>query len=230
MDYVIELAFDGPGFVAVPNHVVDMERLSAEALGVLVYLARLAGARSGAVVRVAAVRERFQMGKDRWQRIAGELREVRALTSGFGRSDDGKHIARFLRIGWPSAPVKSARKSVASVSRKTRLSEREVCGPENPAHRAGNPAEVGRVSRLLKEEQTTACAAAASSGEAAAQAGGVLLKKAKPFDLERARVSASCGLSWADPLGVMRKAADFAAFEASVDAENRRAGKAVGYA
>ena len=147
MDYIVELEFDGPGFVAVPNGVVDDARLSAEALAVLVYLARLAGGRGPRIVRVAAICKRFDFGKDKWQRIARELRAVGALSDNFGRTDDGRNIVRSLVVGWP--------KAAQPVSRKTRLTGK-TCEPENPAHTAENPAQVSRKTRLLKEEHTAA--------------------------------------------------------------------------
>ena len=139
MDYIVELEFDGPGFVAVPNGVVDDARLGAEALAVLVYLARLAGGRGPRIVRVAAICKRFDFGKDKWQRIARELRAVGALSDNFGRTDDGRNIVRSLVVGWP--------KPVQPVSRKTRLTGK-TCEPENPAHTAENPAQVSRKTRL----------------------------------------------------------------------------------
>lgn len=147
MDYIVELDFDGPGFVAVPNGVVDDARLSAEALAVLVYLARLAGGRGPRIVRVAAICKRFGFGKDKWQRIARELRAVGALADNFGRTDDGRNIVRSLVVGWP--------KPVDPESRKIRRTGK-TCEPENPAHTAENPAQVSRKTRLLKEEQTAA--------------------------------------------------------------------------
>ena len=147
MDYIVELEFDGPGFVAVPNGVVDDARLSAEALAVLVYLARLAGGRGPRIVRVAAICKRFDFGKDKWQRIARELRAVGALSDNFGRTDDGRNIVRSLVVGWP--------KPAQPVSRKTRRTGK-TCEPENPAHTAENPAQVSRKTRLLKEQHTAA--------------------------------------------------------------------------
>ena len=168
MDYIVELDFDGPGFVAVPNGVVDDERLSAEALAVLVYLARLAGGRGPRIVRVGAICKRFAFGKDKWQRIARELRAVGALSDNFGRSDDGRNIVRSLVVGWP--------KPSQPVSRKTRLTVK-TCEPENPAHTAENPAQVSRKTRLLKEEHT-----AARGGSQAAKpraAGGSQIESAR---------------------------------------------------
>ena len=148
MDYVVELNFEGPGFVAVPNAVVDDARLGADALAVLVYLARLAGGRGARIVRVGAICKRFGLGKDKWQRIARELRAVGALSDNFGRSEDGRNVVRSLVVGWP--------RPAEPVSRKTRLTGVEACERENPAHTAENPAQVSRKTRLLKKEQTAA--------------------------------------------------------------------------
>ena len=129
MDYIVELEFDGPGFVAVPNGVVDDARLGAEALAVLVYLARLAGGRGPRIVRVAAICKRFDFGKDKWQRIARELRAVGALSDNFGRTDDGRNIVRSLVVGWPKPVQPVSRKTRLTgkpVSRKTRLTRRKT--------------------------------------------------------------------------------------------------------
>ena len=148
MDYVVELNFEGPGFVAVPNAVVDDTRLGADALAVLVYLARLAGGRGSRIVRVGAILKRFGFGKDKWQRIARELRAVGALADNFGRSEDGRNVVRSLSVGWPLPVDPVGRKpgshGLAPVGRETRLTA------------AKNPAEVSRKTRLLKKEQTAA--------------------------------------------------------------------------
>jgi hypothetical protein len=222
MDYVVELDFDGPGFVAVPNAVVDDKRLGPEALGVLVYLARLAGGRGPRVVRVSAICSRFQFGKEKWQRIARELRAAGALSDNFGsRTADGRHIVRSLAVGWPK-PEKPA---VVCPSRavKARVCEpgnpadrRKTCEPGNPADRAGNPAEVGRVSRLLKEEQTEPRAAAAPSGRQAAARGSGGDSAKSDDAVQRAAVSRSLGLPWFDPAsGEWRKAGQEACERAS---------------
>jgi len=190
MDYLIEFDFEGPGFVAVPNRVFDDHRLSMEAVAVLGYLARLAGKRSG-VVRVSAIRKRYRCGKDRWQRIARELRAVGALRDEYARTADGREIVRCLKFGWPP----------------------ETCEPENPAHRAENPAHVSRKTRLLKEEEESACRKAALQQSGAARAASNRLRKmassSRPEgsrdpagEKERApwQVQRSLGLPYRDPV------------------------------
>lgn len=213
----MELEFEGPGFVAVPNSVVDDERLSADALAVLVYLARLSGGRGPRVVRVAAICKRFEWGKDKWQRVARELRAVGALSDNFdGRTPDGRHIVRSLSVGWPKAKPKA--KPVVCEPENPAHRKRRSCEPENPAHRAENPAEVCRKTRLLKKEQTEARADAAfTGGKAAARASGGDVEKdavgkASADAASRSRLAASLGLPVFDPVsgGWLRPAAQAA--------------------
>lgn len=168
MDYLVELDFSGPGFVAVPNEVADLDALGADALGVLVYLARLAGNRGPRIVRVSAILRRFRFGKDKWQRIARELRAVGAMRDVFGRSDDGRSIARAFAVGWPGAatckPENPARTS------------RPVCEPEKPALTAANPAEVGRESPALKKDQNAARGGGTRAAKPPRAASGSVLK------------------------------------------------------
>lgn len=165
MDYVVELDFEGPGFVAVPNSVVDDQEVSADALAVLVYLARLAGGRGSRIVRVSAVRDRFGWGKERWQRVSRELRSVGALVDNFGRSDDGRNVVRSLSVGWPKAKAKRETCGTGKPAHRS-----ATCGTGNPAHRAGNPAQVGRVARPLKREHTKTAAAPAAPHRAKPEA------------------------------------------------------------
>jgi len=151
MDYLIETAFQGPGFVAVPNHVLDDERLSPEAIGVLVWFARKP---AGWIARTSAVRERFNIGKDRWQRIARELRAVGAIRVERVRTASGVISGSRFVICWPDpCPASDA---VSAISRETRLMDHK---PGNPAagkpgsHEPGNPAGVSRKTRLPIKEQ-----------------------------------------------------------------------------
>jgi len=98
MDYIVETDFTGPNFVMVPNAVAQSGRLSAEALGVLVYLASLP---RGFLVRVGCIQSTFQMGKDRWQRIARELREVGAMDVQIVRGPGGRAVGRRVLVRWP---------------------------------------------------------------------------------------------------------------------------------
>ena len=136
MDYQIETEFQGPGFVAVPNHVAN-GTLSSDALGVLVYLASLP---RGFVLRVATVQERFSFGKDKWQRIAKELRDAGAMEVDIIRAAGGRAVGKRVKVKWPANrkpenPALGHRKlekptvgKSAKRSRKTRQS-----APENPA-------------------------------------------------------------------------------------------------
>jgi hypothetical protein len=142
MDYLIETSFQGPGFVAVPNHVLDDERLSPEAIGVLVWFARKP---VGWIARTSAVRERFGIGKDRWQRIARELRAVGAIRVERIRTAAGVICGARFVICWPEPVTASAAGS--SISRETRPVDHK---PGNPA--AGKPAKLSRETRQVVPE------------------------------------------------------------------------------
>jgi len=131
MDYLIETNFAGPNFVMVPNSVAQ-GALSAEALGVLVYLASLP---RGFVARVSVIRERFGIGKEKWQRIARELRGAGAMTVEPVRGPGGKVYGKRTVITWPDA-------SEATEGRETRPSDRK---PGKPT--VGKPAKQGRETR-----------------------------------------------------------------------------------
>ena len=137
VDYIIETDFEGPGFVPVPNAVAQHAALSAEALGVLVYLASLP---RGFVLRVGTVQERFGIGKDKWQRIARELREVGAMDAQPVRGSGGRVVGKRVAVRWP-------RSVVSTESRETRLSDRK---PENPT--VGKPAKRSRKTRQTEPE------------------------------------------------------------------------------
>lgn len=134
MDYIIETNFQGPGFVAVPNAVAQSADLSPEALGVLVYLASLP---RGFVLRVSTVMERFKMGKDRWQRIAREFREVGVMPEKpeIVRGAGGRAVGRRMSVKWPEVMVPTE-------SRETPLSDRKRGNPAD-----GKPAKVGGQTR-----------------------------------------------------------------------------------
>lgn len=140
MDYIVETCFEGPNFVAVPNHVAQNSALSADALGVLVYLGSLP---RGFLARVSSIQARFKIGKDKWQRIARELREAGAMIVEAVRGVGGRVVGKRVRVCWPRPahetesrvsrpsdrkPEKPTVGKSAKVSRKTRQSE-----PENPA-------------------------------------------------------------------------------------------------
>lgn len=135
MDYVIETNFTGPNFVMVPNAVAQSGKLSAEALGVLVYMASLP---RGFLLRVSSVQETFGMGKDKWQRIARELRAVGAMDVQIVRGSGGRAIGRRVAVRWPDF----------TESRKTQLSDRK---PEKPT--VGKPAKQGRKIRQTGPEK-----------------------------------------------------------------------------
>lgn len=219
MDYIIETNFQGSGFVAVPNHVAQNAALSPEALGVLVYFGSLP---RGYLMRVASVLERFAMGKDRWQRIARELRDAGAMTTEIVRGAGGRAVGRRVSVRWPD-PVENTE------SRKIPLSDRK---PEKPA--AGKPAKVSRKIRQsepekpapYKEERKKKGGGAriaavpparspvarpmvgGSGGSAAAERETVSGRPADPW--QRAAIAASLGLQWVHPeSGLAYAASDF---------------------
>ena len=114
MDYIVELEFDGPGFVAVPNGVVDDARLSAEALAVLVIWPGLLVVEGRALCA--------------WPRSASG--SISARTSGSASRASCGRSARFPTISdaQTMAAISCARWSSAGLSGST-------CEPENPAHR-----------------------------------------------------------------------------------------------
>jgi len=200
MDYLIELQFEGPGFVAVPNRVIDDERLSADAIGVLTYLARLAGQRT-AIVRVSAVRKRFRFGKDKWQRIAKELRAVGSISDLFENGPFGQ-VRRSLIIGWPSAAPSAAVENTRGAENPAHgvppVDKSTGRGPDNPAHGAENPAHLSRKTRPLKEHQNSKAARRASKASAArGLAGG---KGHENDDEERSAIARSLGLAYRNPV------------------------------
>lgn len=195
MDYVIETDFQGPGFVAVPNHVLDLPGLSPEAIGVLVWFARQA---RGFIARAAAVQARFDMGKDRWQRIAAELRAVGAIRLVRMRDRHGRLAGGHYVIRWPDAarsPVVLAVPEVGFVHKpgnpaygpqagKTGLRKTRQGGPENPADLSGK-------TRLLTKEEEKDLSAR-SRKRALSAADRSALRALGPLALQRLRAGVGC--------------------------------------
>lgn len=144
-DYVIQTEFEGPGFVAVPNYVAQDVNLTPEALGVLVWLASQP---MGFVCRVAGVRERFGMGKDKWQRIARELRAAGAMRNVRMRSgNSGRMSGSHYIVRWPDPKgggIDLAHEEMGrpSISRKTRPMDHKPGFPSD-----GKPAKGCRKTR-----------------------------------------------------------------------------------
>lgn len=87
----------------VPNHVVKQSGLSADALGVLIFLMSNI---DGYTLTVSEVRERFGMGSDRWQRISKELRAGPSPALGDIYEHKGQRIAqKGLEVFWPEPIV-----------------------------------------------------------------------------------------------------------------------------
>lgn len=139
MDYIVETQFEGPGFVAVPNAVAQLAELSADALGVLVWLASLP---KGFAVRRSTILERFRLGKDKWQRIARDLAAVGALELRKERRAGGQFASRYL-VRWPdpARAVSPEPENPAPVQPE----------PENPPRLGGKSAKTGRETRPSKQ-------------------------------------------------------------------------------
>lgn len=106
----IRIEFQGPGFVAVPNHVAAMvpDRLSVDALGALVRLALLP---SGSDWNVATVLSMLGCGREKWQRLSRELRAIGALFDDVPTDAGGRLLGRVLGLRWPDpVKVKAGRK------------------------------------------------------------------------------------------------------------------------
>lgn len=219
MDYIIETNFQGPGFVAVPNAVAQSADLSPEALGVLVYLASLP---RGFVLRVSSVMERFKMGKDRWQRIAREFRDVGVMPQKpeIVRGAGGRAVGRRVSVRWPEVtastesrenqlsdrkPEKPADGKPAKVSRKTRQSERE-----NPAPYKEQEKEKGRVACQAAPRASASRAPVARPMGGGSGLASVSDEKRPSDPWARAASAAAVGMDWLHPAtGQWRKAADF---------------------
>jgi len=144
MDYMIKTNFTGPNFVQVPNIVAQSTDISPEALGVLVYMASLP---SGFVLRVSTVLERFGIGKDKWQRIARELRDTGCMELEIVRGSGGRAVGRKMLVQWPQ--LDASQKPAPTESRKSPLSvTRSDRKPDLP--KAGKPAKHGGQTRQTR--------------------------------------------------------------------------------
>lgn len=63
-------------YTQVPNHLINDDRVSGDCLAVITYLC---GKPNNWVVSVHDIRRRFNWGKDRWQKVSKELRELNLL-------------------------------------------------------------------------------------------------------------------------------------------------------
>ena len=139
VDYIVETDFQGPGFVAVPNHVAQRRGLAPEALGLLVYLASQP---RGFIVRWSVICDHFGMGKDRWQRIGRDLRAIGAMQVQEVRGAGGRIIGRRVVVRWPDAVASEAG---VTESREIPLSDRK---PEKPA-----PGKSAKVSGQIRKSE-----------------------------------------------------------------------------
>jgi len=128
--YEIHAQFKGPGYVPVPNYVAQSAGISPEALGVLTYLASL---RTGSVVRVCQIMERGLFSRDRWLRIAKELRDCGALVKEPVRGVGGKVIGSRIIADWPTPEAleraEAERRHALAQDRRRKSRDR---GSDNP--------------------------------------------------------------------------------------------------
>lgn len=172
----IRIEFQGPGFVAVPNHVAAMVpgKLSAEALGVLVRLALLP---VGSDWNVSTVLTKCGLGRRAWERVSRELRAVGALFDDAPRGADGTLRGRVLSVRWPAPPVRSARakkpvteQHVLSVSdaQKPKRTKRAFRSSQPVELIEEKPVECAKPAVPLKTKTGEAVAVAPTGGKAAA--------------------------------------------------------------
>jgi len=125
-------------YTQAPNKLINDKRLSAEGLGMLLYL--LSKPHNWKII-TSQLSERFDIGKDKTHKIMRELRECGYSTREFERNENGHIVGQFIVIydepladedaDAPPSPERAAAHEADSfVHRK----------PENPA--AVNPAPV----------------------------------------------------------------------------------------
>lgn len=140
MSVKIRTQFQGPGFVAVPNHVARHPLLSMEAIGVLTWIA---SHRNEVDLSVAEICDGCRFGKEKWQRIARELRAAGALRNVKIRGRGGKVLGEVLALQWPDKPADD--REPGNPAAGDREPEKPAAGkpgsgePENPPSGAGKP-------------------------------------------------------------------------------------------
>jgi len=136
-------------FTMVPNYVVQRSGLSADALGVLVWLM---AHQDGFTLSSTQVRERFQFGRHTWLRISKELRAANALDHAVFRvspehSENGRHqvYGNALFVQWPE-PIVSDGQNTGGVSKIDTMSKTDT-SPQK--HRVENQHGSGRKTDTL---------------------------------------------------------------------------------
>lgn len=172
----IQIEFQGPGFVAVPNHVVDMigGRLSCEAFAALVALAKLP---VGSEWSVSGICAKLGFSRRSWERASRDLRAVGALFDAEGdvcRGADGKIRGRVLAVRWPD---EAKPRRVVSGPKRTVTDMSETCkGLRSKPTCRKRVVRCAEVIEVLDKNDVSARVPAASlnkhKGEAAAPTGG----------------------------------------------------------
>lgn len=122
-DCIVQTDFQGPGFVAVPNHVADDDRLSADALGVLVWMAAKP---AGFTIRRASILKRFGFGPRKWQRIRRELIAAGAATPAqLQDPETGRMHGESLLVRWPEKRAEEGR-DTGTLKARSRCSDRDA--------------------------------------------------------------------------------------------------------
>lgn len=161
---LIETNFQENPFVAVPRHVVAMtgkavqadpgrkaETFSAEALGVLVWLALRP---VGVQVAVPSIRRALNLGEDRWQRVARELRAAGALVlQPIVSSQSGRVFGNGYSVRWPDGSAVVGKASKADKGGLIEVSPRPgKPGSRSVSPRPGKPRSGTGFSRYEKRE------------------------------------------------------------------------------
>lgn len=189
-DYLLRIKKPAQNFTMIPNETLCDDRLSSDALGVLCWLLMHPDAY---LMRVSNVKKRFKFGKDKWQRIARELRSAGYVESIRVTDESGKIVGHTYEISSvgsvdfsePKTAIKNHRPENPACGENHRP-ENPASGPENPAHPAGKPGP------LIK--QTVASATLPHTKDALA----TQFVEVKEL-WERAENAASMGLRWKHP-------------------------------
>lgn len=195
----IKIEFQGPGFVAVPNHVAAMVAdglLSASALGCLVVMALRP---VGSEWSVSAIQKACGVGDFAWRRIAKELRLVKAFEADdLERGAGGKLAGRVWVVRWPEKAVKvgkpqRGKPTCASVVKPRR---------GKPTLRLAQVIEIVEQTEVIHNENevrlNTKTGEAVASHSAKAASPVVNSEIADRWN--RAAISAGMGLRWVHPV------------------------------
>lgn len=141
------------GFTQVPDALIDDTTLSLEAKAVLIWVCSRP---DGYICRTSLMQSRFGIGREKWQRIFRELRDVGAITSEWQKCPrTGRMVGRCYEWCWEKwFTTPESRETRPSVKPRETPTESRVSRPsENPALHVGKPGLGRRKPRLPKEER-----------------------------------------------------------------------------